>query len=164
MKNTAIKCTTAILLLFMAAVLPATGWAQNKKDKKAEIKNNVEARNYVFIAQTALPTSGRSRQLTSDFDFRVSKDTVISNLPYFGRAYSAPLNPTESPLQFTSTNFGYTVTNKKKGGWDVVITPKDQQDPRQIALSIFENGTASATVTSNNRQPIAFNGYVIAKR
>jgi hypothetical protein len=118
----------------------------------------------VFVAQTALPTSGRSRQLTSYFDLQVSKDTINSDLPYFGRAYTAPVYPTQSPLNFTSTNFQYTVTNNKKGGWDIVIVPKDLQDPKQISLSIFDNGTASATVTSTNRQPIAFNGYVKAKK
>jgi hypothetical protein len=163
MKNIAIKCKGALLLLFIAvALLPATGLAQ--KGKKAEIKNVVEAKSYVFVPQTALPSGGRSRQLTGDFDLRVSKDTIISNLPYFGRAYIPPANPSEGPLYFTSTQFEYTVTNNKKGGWDIVITPKDLHDQRQIALSIFDNGRASATVTSNNRQPIAFNGYIAAKR
>lgn len=165
MNNTTLTCKGALLLLIISvALLPATGWAQNKKDdKKAEIKNIVEAKNYVFVPQTALPAGGRSRQLTADFDLRVSKDTIVSNLPYFGRAFSAPVNPSQGPLQFTSTQFDYTVAINKKGGWDIVITPKDLQDPRQIALSIFDNGNASATVTSNNRQPIAFNGYVTAK-
>jgi hypothetical protein len=165
MKNKTIKHSSAFLLVVIAiALLPQTGFAQQKKEKKAAaIKNIVEARNYVFKAQTALPASGSTRQLTSDFDLRVSKDTIISDLPYFGRAYTAPLNPAEGPLRFTSTDFQYAATNKKKGGWDIIITPKDLQDPRQLTLSIFDNGSASVVVTSYNRQPISFNGYVTAK-
>ena len=145
--------------------LPALGWAQqNKKDRKAEIKRIVEAQNYVFKAQTALPTAGASRQLTSDFDFQVSKDTIVSDLPYFGRAYTAPLNPSEGPLQFTSTNFQYTVSNNKKGGWNITIAPKDRTDPRELIMTIFDNGSASMVVNSNNRQPISFNGYVTSKK
>ncbi|OQP39845.1 hypothetical protein A4H97_16625 [Niastella yeongjuensis] len=143
--------------------LPALGWAQ-KKDRKAEIKRIVEAQNYVFKAQTALPTAGATRQLTSDYDFRVSKDTIVSDLPYFGRAYTAPLNPSEGPLQFTSTDFQYTVNTNKKGGWNVSIAPKDRTDPRELLMTIFENGSASMVVNSNNRQPISFNGYVTTKR
>jgi hypothetical protein len=146
------------------ALFPVTIQAQCKKDKKAQIKSIVEAQNYVFKAHTALPTSGSTRQLTSDFDLRVSKDTIISDLPYFGRAYTAPLNPSEGPLRFTSTDFQYSVSERKKGGWDVIITPKDVQDPRQLSMSIFDNGTASVVVTSYNRQPISFNGYVTAKQ
>jgi len=152
------------LAIIAFACIPASVMAQNKEDKKAEIKNIVEARNFVFKAQTALPSSGSSRQLTSDFDLRVSKDTVVSDLPYFGRAYSAPLNPSQSPLQFTTTEFNYKVTDRKKGGWTITITPKDQQDPKQFTLTIFDNGSASAVVTSYNRQPISFNGYVTEKR
>jgi hypothetical protein len=165
MKNKVIKYSSTFLLVVMAiALFPQTGLAQTKKEKKAAaIKNIVEARNYVFKAQTALPTAGSTRQLTSDFDLRVSKDTIISYLPYFGRAYTAPLNPAEGSLRFTSTDFQYSTTNKKKGGWDIIITPKDLQDPRQLTLSIFDNGTASVVVTSYNRQPISFNGYVTAK-
>ena len=146
--------------------LPVMGWAQSqhKKDKKAEIKQIVEAQNYVFKAQTALPTAGTTRQLTTDFNFRVSKDTIVSDLPYFGRAYTAPLNPSEGPLQFTSTNFQYTVNNNKKGGWNISIAPKDRTDPRELILTIFDNGSASMVVNSNNRQPISFNGYVTSKK
>jgi hypothetical protein len=144
--------------------LPALGWAQNKKDRKAEIKRIIEAQNYVFKAQTALPTAGATRQLTSDFDFQVSKDTIVSDLPYFGRAYTAPLNPSEGPLQFTSTDFQYTVSNNKKGGWNITIAPKDRTDPRELIMTIFDNGSASMVVNSNNRQPISFNGYVTSKK
>jgi hypothetical protein len=153
------------LAIIAFACMPLTSLAQQvKKDKKAEIKNIIEARNFVFKAQTALPTAGSARQLTSDFDLRVSKDTIFSDLPYFGRAYTPPLNPSEGPLRFISTDFQYMVSNKKKGGWDITITPKDLQDPRQLTLSVFENGSASVMVTSFNRQPISFNGYITAQR
>lgn len=152
------------LAIIAFALLPVTVAAQNKKDKKEQIKSIVEAQNYVFKAQTALPTSGATRQLTGDFDLRVSKDTIVSDLPYFGRAYTAPLNPSEGPLRFTSTDFQYSVANRKKGGWEVTITPKDVHDPRQLSMSIFDNGSASVIVTSYNRQPISFNGYVTAKK
>lgn len=165
MKNKIIQFSRFFGLAVIAfALLPASMKAQNKKDKKAQIQRIVEAQNYVFKAQTALPQSGSTRQLTSDFDLQISKDTIVSDLPYFGRAFTAPLNPAEGPLRFTSTDFQYAVTNRKKGGWDVVITPKDVHDPRQLNLSIFDNGSASVVVTSYNRQPISFNGYVTAKK
>ena len=155
-----------LLLFTTVALAPAPLWAQQKKqDKKTMIKDAVEAENYVFIPQTAIPASGNTRQLTYDFDLRVSKDTVVSDLPYFGRAYTAPVNPEQGPLSFTSTKFQYTINDRKKGGWNVMIKPQDlQQDQVQIMMSIFENGNASVTVNSTNRQPIVFNGYIRAKK
>ena len=145
--------------------LPGFGWAQqHKKDKKAEITKIVEAQNYVFKAQTALPSAGTTRPLSSDFDLRISKDTIVSYLPYFGRAYTAPMNPSEGSLQFTTTDFQYTMNINKYGGWNITIVPKDLTDPRELIMTIFNNGTASVFVNSNNRQPISFNGYVTAKK
>jgi len=153
------------LAIIALICLPGIGWAQkHKEDKKAKIKAIVEAQNYVFKAQTALPTAGSSRQLTSDYGLQVSKDTVVSDLPYFGRAYTAPLNPSEGPLQFTTTKFQYMVSTNKKGGWNVTITPQDVTDPRELIMTIFDNGSASMVVNSTNRQPISFNGYVTAKK
>lgn len=145
--------------------LPGISWAQQqKKDRKAEIKKIVEAQSYVFKAQTALPTAGAIRQLTSDYDLRISKDTIVSDLPYFGRAFTAPLNPSEGPLQFTTTNFQYTISSGKKGSWRVSIAPKDRTDPRELFMTIFDNGSASVVVNSNNRQPISFNGYITSRK
>ena len=165
MKNNIKKYSRLLWVAMIAfALLPLTTEAQNKKDKKEQIKLIVEPQNYVFKAQTALPTGGATRPLTSDYDLRISKDTILSDLPYFGRAFTAPLNPSEGPLRFTSTDFQYAVANRKKGGWDVTSTPKDVTDPRQINMSIFDNGTASVMVNSYNRQPISFNGYITAKK
>src|SRR6266487_6699890 len=68
---------------------------QNTASKEATIKNIVDAKNFVFVAQTVSPMSGRTRQLTSYYDLEVLKDTIVSTLPYFGRAYTAPINPSE---------------------------------------------------------------------
>lgn len=165
MNSNIVKYSRFLWLAILAFALNTlTVAAQDKKEKKEQIKNIVEAQSYVFKAQSALPTIGIMRQLTGDYDLRISKDTIVSDLPYFGRAYSAPLNPSEGPLQFTSTDFQYAVADRKKGGWEVTITPKDVNDPRQLNMSISDNGYASVVVTSYNRQPISFNGYVTAKQ
>ncbi len=98
------------------------------------------------------------------YDVTVSRDTLISHLPYFGRAYTAPLNPSESGLDFTSTNFSYTVTPHKKSGWDVVVKPKDNTSVQQFSFTIYTNGTASLNVISTSRDAISFNGYIQKER
>ena len=145
-------------ILFILLIISHRALAQDST--KTSTKDWVTEKNFVFRPQTALPTRGRAIQLTSYFDLKVSKDTIISNLPYYGRAYSASINPSENGLNFTSTNFDYTVTPGKKGGWEVLIKPKDANDVREMTFTIFENGTASLYVTSNNRESISFNGYI----
>ncbi len=95
-----------ILLLLVYTALSSPLYAQSAKaDKQAEkaavIRNLVDSQNYVFLAQSAMPMSGPVRQLTSDYDLSVTKSKVVSYLPYFGRAYAAPIDPSHSGIQFT---------------------------------------------------------------
>jgi len=157
------------LILALLLVTPFATFAQSKtEDKKAAklaaIKTMVESQNYVFKPQSASPMGGRVRQLTSDYDLKVTKESIISYLPYFGRAYSVPIDPTKGGIQFTSKNFDYTLTPGKKDGWNVLIKPKDYSDVQQMTLNISSTGYASLQMTSTNRQPISFNGTVVAPK
>jgi hypothetical protein len=118
----------------------------------------IQAKQYTFKARTAMPTSGSTRQLTSDYDFTVSHDSVISYLPYFGRAYVAPIGKTDNGLNFTSTKFSYNVKESKKGGWTIEIRPKDADDVQMVTLNVSKNGYGTLHVNSRNRQAIAYTG------
>ncbi|WP_018612245.1 DUF4251 domain-containing protein [Segetibacter koreensis] len=152
---------TALLILSCCTISFAQ---QNKEDKKqekyTEVRNLVNSKKYVFVVQTVLPLRGRAINPTSSFDLTVSGDTLVSDLPYFGRAYVAPIDPSEGGFHFTSTNFDYTVKERKKDGWDIEISPKDAKDVRQMLLTVTESGYGSLQVISNNRQQISYNGYI----
>jgi hypothetical protein len=137
---------------------------RTKKDVATEkqiiIKNLVDSRNYVFRAQSVTPLRGRTRQLSSDYDIRVMGDSMVTYLPYFGRAYSAPIDPSEDGIKLNTTNFDYKAIARKKGGWEISILPKENSDVRQLLLTVSANGYAQLQVTSNNRDIISFNGYI----
>jgi hypothetical protein len=138
--------------------------AKSQDHKDSSVKQLIDNKNFIFKAQSVSPLSGGFRQLTSEYDLRVFGDTVISYLPYFGRAYAPPVNANEGGIRFTSTNFGYNVKTRKKGGWSITITPKDATDVRQMTLNISDNGYGFLQVISNNRQAISYNGYVTARK
>ena len=138
--------------------------AQDKEsDKEVATRNLLDSQRYVFHAEYVLPSSGRQRYLSTDYTVRVSKDSIICDLPYIGRAYTAPINPSEGGIKFTSTDFELLSKEGKKGRRDITIKTKDQTDTQQLFMTVFTNGTASLQVTSNNRQPISFNGYISEK-
>lgn len=161
-----------IILLLAVAIWGATAQQSpakpTKKEREAQktalVKRLVEEQNYIFVAQTMLPSGGRSRQITPDYDLRIAKDSILSWLPYFGRAYTAPMDPSKGPLQFKTKEFEYTSTPGKKGGWDILIKPKDVSEIQSMNLSITESGYAYLSVQSVNRQPISFNGYIIERK
>ena len=125
------------------------------------IKSMLEERRFVFQAQTALPSRGASRNLSMGYDLRVSKDTLIAELPYFGRAYSAPMDMQGGGIRFVSNDFSYAIDDSKKSRWVIRLEPKDHKDVRTMTLSVSDNGYASLQVISNNRDPITFNGIVV---
>ncbi|MDR1172236.1 MAG: DUF4251 domain-containing protein [Bacteroidales bacterium] len=155
-----------ILVLLLVAVNGAM-YAQEKKSKKErrqeqaeKVQEMVKAQDYRFVAQRALPMSGRSVNLTSEYDVTVGKDTVNAYLPYFGRAYVAPMYPSEGGIKFESKDFDYKLENAKKGGWNVYITIKDTNRRIGMILNISTSGSANLSVNDDSRQSISFNGYV----
>lgn len=146
------------------AIGTACGTASQTQETSANIESAVLSKNYVFTAQSVTPLGGRYRQLTSDYDLKVSTDKVIAYLPYFGRAYSAPIDPTQGGINFTSSKFTYQQSLRKKGGWIVTIKPTDVQDVRELTLTIASGGSATLNVISNNRQSISFDGYIHTKK
>ena len=159
-------------MMFMVMVVSAGAFtsvkaqdtkADKKAEKAAQVKAMVESQRYVFKPQSANPMRGRTVQLTSEYTVKVSKDTIVSDLPYFGRSYTAPIDPSKGGIQFNSTKFDYKLEEVKKG-WQVTIKPGDVSDVQQFFLTIFTNGSATLQVTSTNRTPISFNGSVSERR
>ncbi len=108
-----------------------------------------------------MPQRGGGKQLTSEYDLRVTPDSVISFLPYFGRAYfDVPYGGGDGGLKFTSTRFTYEVKEKKKGGWEISIVPSDVKNLSRLLLYISPDGYASLSVNSINRDFITFDGYL----
>lgn len=165
-----IKPLIFILSFFLSigAIHPRVIHAQDTNSKEggkvSNIKNMIMAKDFAFIAQSVSPMGGATRQLTSIYDLKVSKDSIVSFLPYFGRAYTAPMNPSEGGINFTSTKFQYTTTERRRGGWNILVKLEDAADTRQLSLTVSESGSASLQVTSNNRQPVSFNGYITERK
>lgn len=151
-----------IMVAFLAFFL-SMGLLQAQDLDRATVKQLIESRNFVFKAQTALPQGRSAVQLTSDYDVRFSGDTLVTYLPYFGRAYT-PILPHEGGLQFTSGDFDYKVKDRKKGMTEITVEPEDYRNVRSMVFSISENGYASLQVYSNNRQAISYQGYIQEKK
>lgn len=152
-----------LLVLIVSAGLSAANGQTTAKDKKAakaaELKKNIEAKSFTFVADQMLPQGGGTKILTSEYDLRSTGDSVISFLPYFGRAYFDVGYNTDSGIKFTSTKFDYNL-KEQKGGWQITIKPHDAKNIQSLVLNVSANGYASLSVTSVNRDYISFYGYM----
>ena len=162
MKTLPVSLSCPLSLSLALLISPFLLYAQSSTSNAAAVKILVDSGNYVFHAQSATSMGGRIRQLETDYTVTITKGKITAALPYFGEAYSAPTDPTESGIQLTSTVFNYSVKPRKKDGWNVMIKPKDDKSVQQISLSITSEGYISAQVVGGNRQPINFTGVISA--
>jgi len=156
-----------LALLILVMIAAGSLYAQEKMSKKErrlkqaeKVQKMVELQDYKFVAQRALPMSGRTVHLTSVYDVRVSNDTISAYLPYYGRAYVAPVDPSEGGIKFESKVFDYRIENAKKGGWVAYFTIKDARRRIDMVLKISTSGSAVLSVNDDTRQAISFDGYI----
>lgn len=157
------KKATIFLTGFLFVTVTVTAQDGKEKADKNNVKQLLDSKEYIFKAQSTTSLRGSFQQLTSEYDLRLYGDSVVSYLPYFGRAYTAPLDSRESGIQFTSTQFDYNVSGRKNG-WDVTLRPKDVSSIQQMILNVTKSGRASLQVTSTNREPISFNGIIVGRQ
>lgn len=139
-----------LLILLVFNLVPVFG--QNTKEA-------VEERRFTIEMESVTPQRGGYRSLTAGYRLTVTPDTVTADLPYFGRAYQAQINPSDAGVKFTSTDFEYTVKDRKKG-WNVQIKPKDATRYSQLILMITESGRATVRVIPTDREGISYNGTI----
>lgn len=151
----------SLILVFIASCGTQKSATELAEEKRILIEK-IENQQFKFIANYVIPMGNfRSRYLTSSYDVKVTKDTIYSHLPYFGVAYEAPWNPSESPLVFNSLDFDYSVSQgNRRGRWDVTIKMNDRFRPIMYIFSIFENGKADLVVWDASRQTISFRGEI----
>lgn len=153
---------TAIILF--AGFLASCGSAQNAAQKEAaaaKIRQQIQDFDFTFNATYAYPMGYKSIYLSPYYTVKVSQDTVKAYLPYYGRAYVAPMDPSRGGINFTSTKFDYRVKEgKKDGNWQVEIKTKDTDREILLNFDIWDNGSAKLDVTDPNRQPISFQGNI----
>jgi hypothetical protein len=126
------------------------------------VKNLIDSQNFVFIARSVSYIGGSRKDLSYGYEVVVSKDTIVSYLPFFGRGYIASISPADVDFDFTSTKFTYTTASANRG-WNISIKPKDQTYLRELYFRIFDNASASLNVTSLDRSAISFEGYIERK-
>ena len=147
------------LLVFTACAARQT--TAESEAAAADIRNAIEVAEFRFVPRLANPSGFRSIHLQPNFDVRVSPDTVRVNMPFFGRAFRAPMHPTDGGFHFTSTDFEYSVVPARRAGnWLVQIVFRDLDRRIVFDFDIWENGSARLNIMDTDRQSISFQGEI----
>lgn len=158
MKNLKLYWTIAFVLSFL--LLSHDGFTQ---ESKPDMQSLLQSKNYLFTALYAQPLSGNQITLTSTYTLRIAGDSLVCQLPYYGRAYTVENYPVGSNgLMFTSHHFEYTVTAGKHNRYMVAIKINDLTNVQQMYINVSKNGYANLSVTPSNKQAISYYGNITA--
>lgn len=160
-----------IMLVFIISFSVMNGFAQEKTKKELkeerelakqkEIEVLIDSKEFEFVANRANPQGTRSIDMTTNDNFlRLKKDTIHSEMPFFGRAFSGVgYGSNSGGLNFKGLAEGYSLKKGKKN-YTIKASVKDNSDSYQIILNIYFAGGAYLSISSNNRSTIGYNGEI----
>src|SRR5689334_12028310 len=99
--NSLLTRSVCSLAFFVCVLLAVPVMAQKNMTITAD---NLRSGHAIFKAQSVFPSSGGIINLTSEYDLKLSRDSIIAYLPYYGRAYTATPGE-DGGIHFTSTKF-----------------------------------------------------------
>jgi Domain of unknown function (DUF4251) len=149
------------MILFLFAGVFMQGRAQDPGKEK--IKALLDGKHYEFEPTNTTTGGGRLKQLTPGYVLEMRGDTLKVYLPYFGKAYTAPINSSDAGYDFTSTDFSYEVSEGKKDSYIVSIKTKDRSYNADFELTVYDNASAYLRASSTYKQSVSYNGDVKAK-
>jgi hypothetical protein len=136
-------------------------------EEKAQLAKAVnialDERHYTIDIQTMTPNRGATKNVASNWSLEVKGDTLISYLPYMGRAYQIPYGGGKG-LNFTAPIKNYHESKGKKDERRIVIEVDNENDTHTYSLVVFDNGRADLDVQSKEREFISYSGEMMMKR
>jgi hypothetical protein len=163
------KILISAVLSFLLAI-PSFTQQKSKKELRAErglekqkqIEEMINAKEFVFVARTAIPQGGRPIDFTTHTNYvKFHSDLIESYMPYYGRAYTSVGYGNDTGLKFEEKPDKFTVTKEKKN-YQVNVEAKGISDYFNLSLSVGFEGNATLIISSNNRSSISYIGDISA--
>ena len=157
-----------IITMLLAAVLASCASARKTEAAKqaeaialkALIANSTANRTFTVEVGYVVPRRMESRFLTYTYTVRLSGDSIMSNLPYYGVAYKASFER-EGPLDFDGHIDNYTISYPKEGITRVKLFTRNKQERLEYIFDIMDDGDVSLDVYSADRDKINFMGEIL---
>ena len=153
-----------VILLFtiaLAACSSLTSAEKAERDEKTAqaVEKVLAERRYKVEISMMNPRRGGTVNVSPDFSLEVKGDTLVSYLPYFGRAYSVPYGGGKG-LNFTAPISEYYSAKGRKGATLITMKAANEEDVYSFRLEIFTNGSTSIDLTARERESISYSGQM----
>jgi hypothetical protein len=158
-----------VLFVMFLLILPITAFPQKagkssraaaEENRKAHVEALVNSRNFVFRARMAMPSGSKTVDLTTYRSYVLfTPDLIESSLPFFGRAYSGVVYDKDTGMHFSGAPEDFRVAKRNKN-YQINVSVNGEMDSYRLTLTVSTGGTASLTISSNNRESISYTGEI----
>ena len=156
------KSITAILAISALLVCGCASLRLTPEDKAriaAQTEEGLDNRTFKIDVTQMNPKIGPSKQV-SNYSLKVDGDRLVSQLPYFGQAWSVPFGGGKG-MNFESGISDYIETYPKADRRVITLATNNGEDNLVFTITVFTNGKATIDVRSRNRDSISYRGMVI---
>lgn len=160
MKNVGFTMVSACLALVMlSGCATSEERAARAAEQAAKVKTALTERNYKISVDRMYPMRGSSKTVSYGYSVEVRNDSLISYLPYFGRAYSVPYGGGKG-LNFSERIGSYEEALLKNGKHHIEIGVTNEEDTYLYTIDVFDNGSSTIAVQSRQRESISYSGRI----
>lgn len=143
---------TAAILMACATLTPA-----ERQELAKKVNAALDDRHYTIDIRTMSPRRGPMKTVTSDWSLEVKGNTLVSYLPYIGRAFTVPYGGGMG-LNFTAPISEYHEKKGSKNARQITILVSNNEDTYTYIIEVFDNGSSSIDVQARNREGISYSG------
>ena len=152
------KC---VYILLFVAVLCGCATAEERAARAAEqaakVNKALTERTFKIRADRMYASRGGAKTLSYGYSVEVRNDSLISYLPYFGKAYDVPYGGGKG-LNFSERIGSYQEGRKSNGRRCIEIGVRNDEDTYLYTIEVFENGSSTIRVQSRQRESISYSG------
>lgn len=128
-------------------------------EQAALVTRALNNREYKIAVDRMYPMRGSSRSVSFGYSVEVRNDSLISYLPYFGRAYNLPYGGGKG-LNFSAPIGNYQEYMMRNGRRHIEIGVTNEEDTYLYTIEVFDNGNSSVEVRARQRERISYSGNV----
>ena len=158
MKNVVVMICLS-LVVFSCSTLTSVERAEREARIERAVAKMLAEHRYAVNVNMMYPRNGRAQNVTSDYSLEVKGDSLVSYLPYYGRAYSVPFGGGKG-LNFVTLIKSYHSEKGKNGNTRVEIEVDNTEDYIRYSLDVFPNGSTTIDVIARERDPISYSGQM----
>ncbi len=149
---------TGMLVVMLTGCMTTAERAAERARREAALEQALSTRQLTISVRSMNTQRYGTHQVTPDFRLKISRDTVDSYLPYFGRAWSAGYGSDAQGLHFTAPMVDYRQVRLKRDVTRMEFCAKSREDVYCFTVDVYPNGQASIIVRARDRDNISFEG------